>query len=79
VSTRNEDGKGGDWTRALRDAAPYLGLGTNLAITVLAGVGGGYWLDQRLGTRPWFLLFGGCFGVGAALYHFFKRVAGLKR
>ena len=64
-----------DWTRALREAAPLLGLGTTLAVTVLAGVGGGYWLDGRLGTRPLFLLVGGVFGLGAALYHFFKAVA----
>jgi F0F1-type ATP synthase assembly protein I len=42
---------------------------------VLAGLGGGHWLDGRLGTRPVFLLLGGTFGVGAALYHFFKAVA----
>jgi len=63
-----------DWTRALREAAPFLGLGTTLAVTVLAGLGGGYWLDGRLGTRPVFLLLGGTFGLGAALYHFFKAV-----
>jgi F0F1-type ATP synthase assembly protein I len=42
---------------------------------VLAGLGGGYWLDGRLGTRPVFLLLGGTLGVGAALYHFFRTVA----
>jgi len=42
----------------LREAAPFLGLGTTLAVTVLAGLGGGYWLDGRLGTRPVFLLLG---------------------
>jgi F0F1-type ATP synthase assembly protein I len=42
---------------------------------VLAGLGGGYWLDARLGTRPVFLLLGGVFGLGTALYHYFKTVA----
>jgi F0F1-type ATP synthase assembly protein I len=63
----------------VREAAPYLGLGTTLAVTVLAGLGGGYWLDGRLGTRPVFLLLGGVLGLAAALYHFFKTVAGLNR
>jgi len=63
----------------LREAAPLLGLGTTLAVTVLAGLGGGYWLDGRLGTRPVFLLLGGAFGVGAALYYLFSAVAGLNR
>jgi ATP synthase protein I len=58
----------------VREAAPYLGLGTTLAVTVLAGLGGGYWLDGRLGTRPLFLILGGVLGTGAALYHFFKTV-----
>jgi ATP synthase protein I len=33
-----------------------------LAITVLVGVLGGYWIDQRLGTVPIFVLVG--FGLG---------------
>ena len=63
----------------MREAAPLLGLGTTLAVTVLAGLGGGYWLDGRLGTRPVFLLLGGVFGLGIALYHFFKTVAADQR
>ncbi len=54
-----------------------MGLGMTLAVTVLAGLGGGYWLDRRLGTRPVFLLAGAVLGVAAALYHFFKVVAEL--
>jgi F0F1-type ATP synthase assembly protein I len=76
---RESGGDARDWTRALREAAPFLGLGTTLAVTVLAGLGGGYWLDRRLGTRPVFLLLGGAFGVGVALYHFFRTVAGLDK
>jgi ATP synthase protein I len=59
----------------LRDAAPLLGLGMTLAATVLAGLGGGHWLDGRLGTSPLFLLVGAVFGLGAAGYYFFKAVA----
>jgi len=63
----------------VREAAPFLGLGTTLAVTVLAGLGGGYWLDGRLGTRPVFVLVGGILGLGVALYEFFKTVAGLNQ
>lgn len=69
--------KGGgarDWTNALREAAPLLSLGTTLAVTVAAGLGLGYWLDARLGTRPWLLLVGGCLGVAVALYQFIRTV-----
>ena len=60
----------------MREAAPLLGLGTTLAVTVLAGLGGGYWLDGRLGTRPVFLLLGGAVGLGAAMVYFIRAVAG---
>lgn len=60
----------------LRESAPYLGLGMTLAVTVLAGLGGGRWLDGRLDTRPVFLLLGGTLGLAAGLYHFFRTVAG---
>lgn len=65
--------------RAVRDVAPFLGIGTSLAVTVLAGIGVGYWLDVRWGTQPLFLLLGGVIGLGLALYQFFKTVAGPKR
>jgi hypothetical protein len=50
-----------------------------LAVTVLAGLGGGHWLDGRLGTRPVCLLLGGTLALAAGLYHFFKTVAGLSK
>jgi ATP synthase protein I len=39
-------------------------IGFVLLISVLAGVVGGYWLDQRLGTIPIFVLVG--FAIGTA-------------
>jgi len=64
-----------DWSRALREAAPYLGIGTSFAASVLLGVGGGYWLDKKLGTSPWFLLVGSALGLFAGFYQFAKTVA----
>jgi len=58
---------------------PYIGLGTTLAATVLAGLGVGYWLDSRLGSSPWFLLVGGTLGLGAALIHFFRLASNLSK
>ena len=65
------------WTSGLRDVGPLLGLGTTIAVTVLAGLGGGYWLDSRFDTRPGFLLLGGTLALAAGLYHFFKTIAAL--
>ena len=79
-SVRPEGSRGArGFARGLREAGPYLGLGTTLAVTVLAGVLGGHWLDGRLGTEPMLLVLGGTLGLAAGLYHFFKTVAGLQK
>ena len=70
-------GGGRGLKNSLRDAAPFLGLGTTIAVTVLAGLGAGYWLDGRFGTRPLFLLLGGTLALAAGLYHFFVTVSRL--
>ena len=52
----------------LGKASAYIALfseiGFVLLFTVLAGILGGYWLDQRLGTIPLFVLVG--FAIGTA-------------
>lgn len=75
---RPQDGGRGDWTRALREAAPYLGIGSSSAATVLLGLAGGYWLDGRFGTRPLLFLLGGVFGILAAFWQVYKLVMGRK-
>jgi F0F1-type ATP synthase assembly protein I len=77
-----EDGPGAGsrgWSRVLRDAAPYLGLGTTLAGSVLLGLGAGYWLDSKLGTRPAFFLAGAVLGLLAAGLHFYRVLVVKKR
>ncbi len=69
----------GGWTGVLRDAAPYLGLGTTLAGSVLLGLGAGYWLDSKLGTRPAFFLVGAVLGLLAAGLHFYQTLVAKKR
>lgn len=65
--------------RVLREAAPYLGLGTSLAATVAVAVGIGYWLDARFGTQPAFALGLGVVGVVVALVHFVGAVSRMGR
>ncbi|PSQ63217.1 MAG: hypothetical protein BRD27_01110 [Bacteroidetes bacterium QH_10_64_19] len=50
---------GSSWGRALRDIAPYLDLGWQLAATTAGPPGLGLIVDLWLQTTPWFLL-GGC-------------------
>jgi hypothetical protein len=62
----------------LRSVAPYLGMGFEMAVTVLAALGVGYWADGKLGTRPILFLVGGMLGLIGALYHFLRMVGGGK-
>jgi hypothetical protein len=71
--------KNAGWTRALQDAGPYLGVGIGAAATILLGLGGGYWLDGKLGTRPLFFLLGAAIGLAAAGYHFYLTMKGRQR
>jgi F0F1-type ATP synthase assembly protein I len=72
------EGVPGDWSRALREAAPYLGIGTSLALTILLGLGAGYWVDGKLGSKPLFFLAGGGVGLVAAFLQFYRSVMGRK-
>lgn len=56
----------------LRDSAPYLGLGTSLAGSLLVSLGIGYWADEKLGTAPVCFFVGAAFGLLAAFFHFLK-------
>jgi F0F1-type ATP synthase assembly protein I len=55
-------------------------IGIVLLVTTLAGVAAGYWLDQRLGTLPVFVLVGflggagiGAVGIWRMITRFLKR------
>jgi ATP synthase protein I len=51
-------------------------IGMILLVTSLAGVAAGYWLDQRLGTLPIFVLVGFLAGAGigtAGIYRLITR------
>jgi ATP synthase protein I len=56
----------------VRDTAPYVGLGSSLAGSLLVCIWGGRWLDRRLGTDPAFTLVGAGVGLLAAFYHFYR-------
>jgi len=47
-------------------------VGMEIVASTMIGLGIGYFLDMRFGTRPWFLLLFFLFGAGAGflnLYH----------
>lgn len=46
----------------------YAQIGLELAVAVLAGFWGGWWLDKKLGTAPWLMLAGAAAGLAAGFY-----------
>jgi ATP synthase protein I len=53
---------------------PYLGLGLQLAVTVIVMVFLGIWLDGKFNTKPWLTLIFSFLGIASALYSFLKTV-----
>jgi len=54
----------------------YAALGTQLAVSILLGIGAGYWADRRFGTQPWGLLIGAALGALIGFYQFFVETLG---
>lgn len=52
----------------------YLGLGTQLAVTVTAMAFLGLWLDKRFNTEPILTVIFSFIGITAGLYNFIKTV-----
>jgi hypothetical protein len=72
----------GTWQEAIRDAAPFAGIGLSLALTVLICLWIGHWLDRKLGTGSRYFLIGAGVGVLAAFLHLwrmYKALTGGKR
>jgi F0F1-type ATP synthase assembly protein I len=66
-----EKGSGG-LQGSLRESAPYLGIGSSLAFTVLLCLWLGHWLDKKFGTEPRYFLILGVVGVVAAFLHLWQ-------
>ncbi len=67
-----QDRSGASWLR-------YSHLGLQYTVTMLLGVGAGYWLDARLATGPWLVLAGSLLGIVAATYVLIRDVSRIGR
>jgi len=56
-----------DAERMWKLAGRYSAIGIEMVISVSMGTLGGVWLDRKLGTGPYLLLFGFVVGIGAAV------------
>ena len=57
--------------------APYLNLGFQLTLTVLMGVGIGWWLDNKFNTKPILILVFSLVFIAAGMYNFIRTVSEL--
>ena len=65
--------------KSLRDVGPYLGLGLQLAVTIVAFVLIGSWFDKKFSQNYIFTLIAGLFGIGIALYNLIRTVTYLEK
>lgn len=62
-----------------KEVGPYLGLGTQLAASIVLMFFLGKWLDGKLDTFPWLTILLAFFGGAAGLYNFIKAVLNLNK
>lgn len=72
-----EDNSG--FAKSLRDAGPYLGLGLQLAATIVVLVLLGSWLDKKFNLNYILTLIFGLIGIGLGLYNLIKTVNDLEK
>ena len=65
--------------KSLRDVGPYLGLGLQLAVTIVAFVLIGILLDDKFSLNYIFNLIYGVFGIGIGLYNLIRTVTYLEK
>ena len=53
-------------------AGKFTALGLEMGLSVLLGLLGGRWLDERFGTKPWLSITGVLLGIAAAFFALFK-------
>jgi len=58
------------WGVALR----FIGVGWFIAISILLGVLGGLWLDNKLGTKPIMVIVGLLLGLVVAFYGVYRML-----
>ncbi|MBU1098461.1 MAG: hypothetical protein CVV23_11835 [Ignavibacteriae bacterium HGW-Ignavibacteriae-2] len=65
--------------KSFKDVGPYLGLGTQLAATVVLMFYIGYLLDDYLESKPVFTIIFSFVGGAAGVYNFIKTVLNLNK
>jgi ATP synthase protein I len=62
---------------SLKQIGPYLGLGLELAATLLVFIFIGQYLDKRWDTEPWLFLVSAVLGFVIGFFNFFRTISRL--
>jgi len=65
----------GRWEAALR----FIGVGWFIGLSILLGVWGGLWLDNKFGTKPILVIVGLLLGLAVAFYGVYRMLLPLLR
>ncbi len=65
--------------RAIKEIAPYSGLGLQLAVTVVLFWFIGKMIDEHYGTSPLWMIIGAMLGIIVGMYNFIKSVIELTK
>ena len=61
-----------NWSKSIRDVEPLLGIGIQMAATIVVMYFIGRWLDRMWNSAPWAMVASLFFGASAGLYQFIK-------
>ncbi|NLO20033.1 MAG: AtpZ/AtpI family protein [Ignavibacteria bacterium] len=61
-------------TKVLIEVAPYMNLSWQMLITIGIFIFIGWYIDNRFGTKPIFILVFSFLGIALAFYNFFRTV-----
>jgi F0F1-type ATP synthase assembly protein I len=75
----SEPKKDSGFINSFRDVGPYLGLGLQLAVTIVVMVFIGDWLDSKFNQKYIFTLICGFLGIGIGMYNLIKTVNELEK
>jgi F0F1-type ATP synthase assembly protein I len=59
----------------LRKLGVYMGLVYTFPTALIVPALAGWWLDNKLGTKPWFIILGFLLGLGAGFTYLFKSLS----
>ena len=75
----NQNKKDNSLAKTYREVGPYLGLGFQLAATILLMLYIGWLLDDYFGTQPWLTIIFSFFGGSAGIYNVIKSTINLNK